>query len=263
MKKLSFLALAAVAFLFGACASDNDVATNDGNILEDQGVGYFKVNLNLPKLPSTRAEWNEMEELQSGALTSEWAVDQAIIVLFSGTNETTAKVVQVSTLVNAFKDVTPNNPDQVTQKNEEVVTLSSAALTSDNLYALAVINGTGIIEPDGSNLKINGTVIANATLADLQSEIAKLTAYTDQNKFVNASNHIFMTNAVLSNVKGGGTDPTASPALHILAPVNKSLITTTKAAAEAGLPAVDIYVERGVAKVTLDAASTYTAASTI
>ena len=263
MKKLIFLALAAVALLFGACASDNDVATNDDNILEDKGVGYFKVNLNLPKLPSTRAAWNEMDELQSGTLTSEWAVDQAILVLFTGTDEATATVKQVSTLVNAFKDVDPNNPDQVTQNNEEVVTLSAAALTSDNLYALAVINGAGIIEPSGNDLKINGTVKANATLADLQSEITKLTAYTDQNKFVNASKHIFMTNAVLSNVKGGSSDPTADPASHILATVNKSLITTTKAAAEAGLPAVDVYVERGVAKVALDASSTYTAASTI
>lgn len=158
----------------------------------------------------------------------------------------------MSTLVNAFSNVTPNNPDQVTQKNEEVVTLSAGALTSDNLYALAVINGTGIIEASGSNLKINGTDKADATLADLQTEITKLTAYGDANPFVSAEKHIFMTNAVLSNVKGGSSDPSASPAMHILAPVNKSLIAETKVAAEAGAPAADIYVERGVAKVTLD-----------
>ena len=256
MKKLSILALAAVGLFGGACSSDKDVV-QDGNILEDKGVGYFKVSLNLPSTPSTRAAWNETEELQSGALISEWAVDNAILVLFAGTDEATAKVVQVSSLVNAFADVTPNNPDQVTQKNEEVVTLSAGALTSDNLYALAIINGTGVVEASGSDLKINGTVKADATLADLQSEITKLTAYGDANPFVNASKHIFMTNAVLSNVKGGSSDPTASPALHILVPVNKSLIADTKAAAEAGAPAADIYVERGVAKVTLDDASTY------
>jgi hypothetical protein len=85
MKKLSILALAAVGLFGGACSSDKDVV-QDGNILEDKGVGYFKVSLNLPSTPSTRAAWNETEELQSGALISEWAVDNAILVLFAGTD---------------------------------------------------------------------------------------------------------------------------------------------------------------------------------
>ena len=264
MKKLSFLALAAVGLLSVACSSDKEVLQN-GNIFEEKGVGYFKVNLNLPKMPSTRAAWNEEEELQSGTKDSEWAVDNATLILFAGDDEAHAKVVQVTPLVKAFTDLTVDNPDQVTQNNEEVVTLSAAAQTDKNLYALAVINGTGIIEASGTKLKISGVEkdYDDVTIAALQTEITKLSAYADQNKFVTDAGHIFMTNAVLSNVKGGKTDPTTNPAQHILATVNKSLIADTKTAAETGAPAVDIYVERGVAKVTLDASSSYTAAASI
>ena len=59
MKKLSFLALAAVALLFGACASNDAVDEKGLNPLEGEGQGYFKVGINLPSIPSTRADWNE------------------------------------------------------------------------------------------------------------------------------------------------------------------------------------------------------------
>jgi len=62
-----------------------------------------------------------------------------------------------------------------------------------------------------------------------------------------------MTNAVLSNTIGGNTEPAATIALQTLAPVDKSFIYDTEAKAVAGQAATDIYVERAVAKVTLDA----------
>ena len=258
MKKLSILALAAVGLLVGACSSDKDVASVEGNPLQDKGVGYFKVNLNLPYQPSTRA-WGEETDLQSGELTSEWAVDNALLILFGGDDEEHAKVVQVSQLATATTGVNVEPVDQVTVKHEEVVTLSATAAAQTNLYALAVVNSTGIIDANGTtSLLINGAEPQEAeiTLAKLQDEVTQATTYgynnTTGNRFVDAtSKHIFMTNAVLNNVVGGKTDPTQEPAQHILAPVNKSYIYETEAAANNGVPATDIYVERGVAKVTL------------
>ena len=261
MKKLSFLAIAALGLLFAACSSDKDVADQGGNPLVDAGVGYFKVNLNLPTQPVTRA-WVESEQLDDG-LDSEYAVDNVTLILFGGADEASAQVIQVNTLSNTWTAV-GNTTDQVTTKHEEVVTLTEAAASATNLYALAVINAAGIIDANGANaISIKGTPKANATLADIRDEVAKLTSYSDNNKFINSNGHIFMTNAVLSNTPGGTSDPTASPTLHVLAPVNKTFIYETQAAAEAGTAATDIYVERGLAKVTLTPATTLSVAADI
>lgn len=255
MKKLSFLALAAVGLLFGACSS-SDVTDEGGNPLVDAGVGYFKVNINLPSVPVTRA-WEEKDQLDDG-LDSEYAVDDVTLILFGGDNEATAKVVQVNQLTSSWTAVS-GTPNQVTTKHEEVVTLTAAAAAEANLYALAVINAAGVIDADGATgIKINGTSKSDATLSDIRDEVTALTSYADGNKFINTSNHIFMTNAVLSNTRGGTSDPTTSPTLRVLAPVNKLYIYETKAAAESGTPATDIYVERGLAKVTINSASAYT-----
>lgn len=260
MKKLCFLVLAAAGLLLGACSS-NDAVDEGGNPLVDAGVGYFKVNINLPTVPVTRA-WEEKDQLDDGK-DSEYAVDDVTLILFGGESEDAAKVVQVNQLTSSWTGVS-GTPNQVTTKHEEVVTLTAAAAAEANLYALAVINAAGIIDADGlTGIKINGTAKSNATLADIRAEVTQLTAYSDPNKFINTSGHIFMTNAVLSNTRGGTSNPTADPTLHVLAPVSKLYIYETKAAAESGTPATDIYVERGLAKVTIDETSTYTVDTSI
>ena len=259
MKKLSFLALAVAGLLLGAC-SDKDV-TEEKNPLVDAGVGYFKVNINLPTVPVTRA-WEEKDQLDDG-LDSEYAVDDVTLILFGGDDEASAKVVQVNQLTSSWTGVS-GTPNQVTTKHEEVVTLTAAAAAETNLYALAVINAAGIIDADGSTgIKINGTAKSNATLSDIRDEVTALTSYADGNKFINTSGHIFMTNAVLSNTHGGTSMSTASPTLHVLAPVSKLYIYETKAAAESGTPATDIYVERGLAKVTINSTSAYTVSTDV
>ena len=255
MKKFSFLAMAALGLLFAACSSDKDVADNGGtDVLKEKGVGFFKVNINLPDdAPTTTRSWNEDNDHLKDGKTSEWTVKNALLVIFSGASEEAATVAQVNTLTGTWADVTANNPNQVTKKHEEVVQLTAA--TSSNLYALAVINGTGVIEAEGSTLKVmhNGSWKTASTLSDLQAAIAQANATTGANTFVDPSDStIFMTNAVLSNVRGGKVDPTANPTLHILAPLNTAYIYETEAAAQEGTPATDIYVERGVAKVTID-----------
>ena len=242
-----------------AC-SNKDVVTEEGtDVLKEKGVGYFKVNINLPDdAPATTRAWNE--DLKDGdnpvilhdGKESEWSVKDALLVIFSGDNEGDASVVQVNTLTGTWNSVTADNPNQVTKNHEEVVKLTASA--SSNLYALAVINGSGIIEANGTGLKVmNGDAWENVTtIGDLQAAISKANAETGANAFVDGNNYIFMTNAVLSNVRGGKVDPTENPAQHILAPINTAYIYETQAAAEAGTAATDIYVERGVAKVTIN-----------
>lgn len=255
MKKLSFLALAAVALLFGACASNDAVDEKGSNPLEGEGQGYFKVGINLPSTPITRADWNEdgaKSQLKDGK-ASEWAVKSTLLLIFSGATEADATLAQVNIIADPASPVT-DDPNQITVNREDYVVKLTAPTTS-NLYALAVINGSGIIEQGSAagTIKINGGADQSGVkIGDLQAAISNADALTGANKFVDGSNYIFMTNAVLFNKQGGRVDPGATEDVHILAPIDAARIYETEAAASAGEPAVDIYVERGVAKVTLE-----------
>ena len=249
MKKLSFLALAVAGMLLAACSSSDNVADEAQNPLNGVGKGYFKVSLNLPTniVSSTRAAgdgWDESTNLNDG-LPKEYDVNSVLLLIFEGANEGAATLQQVITPVAAAfpgVDETPN-PNQITANKEYVAKLNNAP--TSNLYALAVINGAGIIEAgsDATKVKINGGADASGiTLSNLQ--VATSNAMITSDKF-------FMTNAVLSTVRGGANNPSAAPTLQILAPIKPEYIYETEAAATAGVAATDIYVERGVAKVTL------------
>jgi len=250
MKKLSFLMLAIAGMLFAACSSDKDAAGDPSPVLTGKG-GYFKVNLNLPtNVVGSMRDWSEATNLDDG-LAKEYDVSSVLLLIFDGANESAATLKQVITPTGAFANV-DDAPNQITTSKEYVAQLDNAPTA--NLYALAVINGTGIIEAgsDNTKVKINGgTEVAGIKLADLQ--VATSNAMITSDKF-------FMTNAVLSKAKGGVTDPSASPELQILAPVKSEYIYETEAAATAGTAATDIYVERGVAKVTVDATGLSTSA---
>ena len=254
MKKFSFLALAAVGLLFGACASDTEVSDKAQDPFKGREGGFIKVGISLPVQPqvSTRA-WEESATgtLDDG-LNDEFKVKDCILLLFEGADEASATLKQVDNVASAFTAL-GDNPNQVTTYATKTVQLLNAP--TSNLYALAVVNGAGYIEMASSTtVRINGAAAEGSfTLSRLQSEEILRSA----KKFIDDDNYFFMTNAVLSLEKGGTVDPTASPALHTLAPVDASRIYETEAeATAASAPSADIYVERAVAKVTIDGGAT-------
>lgn len=262
MKKFSFLAMAALGLLFAACSSDKDVADEKGGgMLDGKAEGYFKVSLNLPTAPvaSTRS-WQESESgTLADGLPKEYGVKTCVLLLFDGATETDATLTQVIDLTPNFSGV-DDNPNQITTKGEYVAKLS--ALPSANLYALAVINGKGNIEfESATSIKLRGTSTSGCKIAALQAATAA-SENVSTNDFIftegtgeNIKYYYFMTNAVLSNEPGGTILPvTPAGNLHILAPVDKSFIYDTEAKATAGQAAADIYVERGMAKVTIKSA---------
>ncbi len=247
MKKLSFLALAIAGMLFGACSSDKDVAEDARTLDQVKGNGFFKVNLNLPTnaVTSTRADgWGEaLDGNLDNGLPQEYAVNSLLLLIFDGENESEAALKQVINLTKSQSAV-DDTPNQITTKGEYVAKLNNAP--SKNLYALAVVNGTGIIEMGTTDAKVKisgGAEQSGIKLSDLQASTTK--------SFIN-SNNFFMTNAVLSKSKGGATDPGANPTMQILAPINPNYLYPTQTEAENGTAATDIYVERGVAKVTIN-----------
>ncbi len=253
MKKLSILALAAVGLLFGACSSNDDVAEEKSLDFKGKTEGFFKINLNLPTTPvvSTRA-WQESANLNDG-LPTEYAVQKVLLLIFEGPNEAGATLKQLIDLGGWTAGLHSDTPEQITTRQEFIAKLSSAP--SNNLYALAVVNPGNVISQstDVNKVNVKGTVLTAPDLATIKTVLAA-SADATTNDFVYTSSSdkfIFMTNAVLSNTIGGTTQPsTVTP--QTLAPVDASFIYDTEAKASAGSPATDIYVERGVAKVTLN-----------
>lgn len=260
MKKFSFLAMAAMGMLFAACSSDKDVAPeqSNGDLLNGRSEGYFKINLNLPTAPvaSTRA-WNEGDAgtLDDG-LAVEYGVKDLTLLIFDGSNEADATLRQVISLTPA-QTSQADDPNQITTSQSYVAKLNNAP--TGNLYAMAVVNGKGNIEfSTETSIKLRGVETSGCKLDALQTATAA-SAAVDANDFIyndGGTNYFFMTNAVLSNEQGGTMKPATSAGnFHILAPVDKSFIYETEAEATSGTAATDIYVERGVSKVTIKSTS--------
>ncbi len=249
MKKLSILALAAVGLLFGACSSSDTLEESKlPSTLDGKGKGFLNISVNLPTQPvvNTRA-WAETEQLDDG-LAAEYDVKSVLIVIFGGASESVATVQQiVSPDAETWSTLDPAN-DQVTTRKNFVFELKKGI--TGPYYALAIINGNGIIDKEGdAGLKVNGTTsLGSCKISDLQKAISE--AESDgKNKFI-TSNGFFMTNAVLSEAKGGTSEVNTAKGF-ILAPVTTIFDSEAAAKANDNAPSADIYVERGVAKVTL------------
>ena len=169
----------------------------------------------------------------------------------------------MNTFTGEYNQDNGDTPNQVTARKDYVVELT--ADRSKNLYALAVVNGTGVVEAGATenSVKIKGGADQTGiTLNDLYAQVAaNPTSPNSQanlaGDFVHSDNTIFMTNAVLSDKQGGQVIPTGA-ATYTLATIDKTKIVTSQTAASnpEQEPAVEIYVERGVAKVTISNTNT-------
>lgn len=261
MKKFSFLMLAMAGMLFAACSSDKDAVVEGSNPdFNGQSDGFFKISINLPTAPvvSMRA-WSESTAgtLNDGLL-KEYAVEKVLLLIFDGNNEGAAKMKQCIDLGTWDAGSHDDDPNQITTRKDDYIAELKTTPTG-NLYALAVVNPNGIIAAGTADNKlvVNGDTehpLTEPTLADIKAKLVTSDGVSD-NDFIKVNGddkYFFMTNALLSKSKGGTSDPSASPTLQTLAPIDKSFIYESESKAQAGQAATDIYVERAVAKVTLD-----------
>ena len=262
MRKLSFLALAAVGLLFGACASNDVVDEQTQDPLQGRDGGFINVGIVLPtKSASATRAWSEEDKttpiLDPGS-ADEYAVQNVLLLIFSGSSETAAQLKQVEVLTPAFNNVA-DDPDQITQNSKHAVKLD--ATTADTYVgALAILNYTGIVTKiNDYTISVLGSNLVSPKIGDLQDKVAE--AETDgSTKFiykVGTDKYFFMTNAVLSDTRGGEVAPTGA-ATTVLAPVD---LTTTYATAEDAMASTsvnaEIFVERGVAKATISAGTDF------
>ena len=265
MKKLNLLALAAAGMLFSACSDSTDTVAEVTNPapIEESGQGQFiALNINLPVDNSfaTRAtgviDDNNYEdgnfELNDG-LASEYTVKDAMLIVFrpatgDGVTEYDAKFV-------AAYDINPepwkNSEDkQVTEYSTKIVEKVGTTVNAGDL-ALVILNRNNLVTLTKGSLSIGSTaIIANTTtFANVQSALVETTA-TGQTAAANmTTTGFFMANSPLTDKAGSGATEPSDAKTQTLVPITN--VYETEQAARDG-DAAQIYVERGMAKVTVD-----------
>jgi len=244
MKKLSFLALAAVGLLLGACSSDKDVAGN-GNESRD-GKGYLSVQINLPTDPASSTR--TLNDNYDDGLATEYKVNNAILLLFHGSTEATATFWQAVNLTSS--EVQDYDNDNITSSYMSVAEVEDT-YTSD-LWALVLINTQGVFDLGTKTFTgKNGTLGTDFALSVGTTKIADLQKVVFANSFNAAASGFFMTNTVLCAAEGGTSAVAPAAAdLSILAKLADNCIKDTETEAKAN-PAGSVFVERAVAKATV------------
>lgn len=252
MKAKGIIALGTMlaASLFVACSDDigNDTGKNAGLPVD----GYVKVAINMPTISgNTRAveRYGNGEQEEDGDYGNgeqeEYAVNDALIVFFGGSDEESATFLKAYNL-----ELTMNNNNgkdaQISTTSQACITEAPAVPEGASLYALAVVNPNGILKVDDTgNLLLNdGPVFnedrtINALRKKVDGEVSSFTANSGDASF-------FMTNAPLSNKSGSDGEKSTAKASTLV----KVNVYETEEEARQG-ESDNIYVERIVAKVSV------------
>ena len=231
MKIKHLFGLAVIAAMTASCSSNEDLGTaGPGTGTNETGVGYATFTINLPSVSGTRAADAGGAEMNEGT-ANEYAVKSATALIFQkyGSDEGSCKFVESVDLPTAAADWTDDTTVGITTTKKLVAKLTNVD-TKNQYYVLVLLN----------NNKTGGVKVPLPTVGQSYNEWNSqiLTPSVDD---LAADNDFYMANAPL---KG-----TASPTT--LVTINKENIYSSKEKAEAGTSAATVYVERGVAKMTV------------
>lgn len=231
MKIKHLFGLAVIAAMTASCSSNEDLGTaGPGTGTNEAGVGYAIFTINLPSVSGTRAADAGGAQMDEGT-ANEYAVKSATALIFQkyGSDEGSCKFVESVDLPTAAADWTDDTTVGITTTKKLVAKLTNVD-TKNQYYVLVLLN----------NNKTGGVKVALPTVGQSYNEWNSqiLTPSVDD---LAADNDFYMANAPL---KG-----TASPTT--LVTINKENIYSSKEKAEAGTSAATVYVERGVAKMTV------------
>ena len=242
-KQFGLPLMLASALAFSACSSDDVAENGPKDIAALTNGGYVKMNIKLPS--RSASDFKANDDFYDGS-AKEYAVNDVTLILFQGDDEANARFHSAYTLTTGFDpDATTTN--QVTS-TKQLVKSVKGDVVGDNLYALVVLNKNDVIKPQADHtLQVNGQ--------DFFGNFEQLQKTVVDNNGVAAftGNGFFMTNAPLATAKGGTSDPSAAE-IKTLVKINQNIYSTETEAKNK--PAADIYVERGVAKVTMQTVAT-------
>lgn len=230
MRIKHFFGLAVLAAMTASCSSNNELVNGgNGSGENESGVGYASFSINLPTTSGTRADSDPTFE---DGNTDEYKVNDATLLIFKkGSTEkegdyTFVESAELGSMA-PWKD--PNETGVTT--HAKITAKLESVNKSDNNFALVLLNnGTG------TNAKV-----------DMPSVGEKFSVWNANatEKFAKPENGFYMANAPLFKDHNVTT----------LVPIESTKIYPTEEEA-AKNAATDIYVERGLAKVTLGTGTT-------
>ena len=228
MRIKHFFGLAVIAAMTASCSSNEDLGTaGPGTGTNEAGVGYATFTINLPTTSGTRAGDPTFETGDP----KEYDVNDATLLIFkeAGASENEYTFVESVNLGSMAPWKDPSEPGVTT--HAKITAKLNKVNTTDKFYALVLLN--------------NGT--ESSKKVDLPEDNQTFSAWNEAkvtDKIANTGAGFYMANAPLYKDNKVTT----------LVPIESSKIYPTEAQA-ASNPSTDIYVERGVAKVTVTSAS--------
>ena len=234
MRIKHFFGLAVLAAMTASCSSNNELVNGgNGSSENETGASYASFSINLPTTRGTRATEPEFNKGDA----NEYDVFNATLLVFKkGTtagegNYTLAEKVDLGSMEpwKSPSETGVTTQAKITAKLENVD-------KSGDYFALVLLNNGS-----GTDAKVTLPSEGDTFSAWNKADNANYTNFKDTKK------GFYMANAPLYNA----TDKNVTT----LVAIDKNKIFPTEAQASSGEAAADIYVERGLAKVTLTAAT--------
>lgn len=234
MKIKHLFGLAVIAAMTASCSSNEDLGTaGPGTGTNEAGVGYAIFTINLPSVSGTRAADAGGAEMNEGT-EEEYAVKSATALIFQkyGSDEGSYKFVESVTLpIDGWKD---DSTDGITTTSKKLVAKLTNVDTKNDYSVLILLNNN----KTGGGAKVE-LPTAGQSYNDWNSKILT-PSVTD----LAASGDFYMANAPLK----GSAD---SPATLVSIDKNKIYASEAEANKTTNDCAATVYVERGVAKMTV------------
>lgn len=232
MKIKHYFGLAVIAAMTASCSSNEDLGTaGSGTGTNESGVGYATFTINLPSTNGTRADNPTYDQ----GTADEYDVNDVTLLIFKKAGESEGEYTFVEKAdLGTMAPWKAEGSNGITASATITAKLNKVDLTGTDYYALAILNNTTatagenkVKDPSTDQTYSDWNAAANANAAN----------------FTDTSKGFYMANAP----KFTSGEPTT------LVKIDKVYATKQKAETNA---ATTIYVERGLAKVTVAALPT-------
>lgn len=237
MKIKHFFGLAVIAAMTASCSSNEDLGTaGSGTGTNETGVGYATFTINLPSVSGTRADAGGAEVNEGSE--DEYKVSDATALIFQeyGADEGSYKFVESVNLPFTATDWEDDETAGITTTSKKLVAKLTNVDTKNTYGVLVLLNNN-----TASGVKIKLPTVGQSYNEWNNNKINnKDEAYIPNLADLAKTGEFYMANAPL-NVAGKVTT---------LVTIDKNKIYATEAEAKAK-PSADVYVERGVAKMTV------------
>lgn len=231
MKIKHLFGLAVIAAMTASCSSNEDLGTaGPGTGTNETGVGYATFTINLPSVSGTRAADADGVEMAEGT-PEEYKVSNATALIFQkyGSDEGSYKFVESVTL--PIDGWTNDSTPGITTTSKKLVAKLTNVDTKNDYSVLILLNNKNV------NLPTVGQSYNDWNSKNKNILTPSVTDWAGSDGF-------YMANAPL---KGSA----ASPATLVPIDKNKIYASETEANNSANDCAATVYVERGVAKMTV------------